>query len=110
VRAEWTASGQQQFSSGAPGGNSGIVGLELWAQLNKGDIDRGKLAAQEEVTPSYILRVLPLAFLAPSVVDAILEDKPIAALDGQALTAPGAVAMDWSIQHRRLLGAVEAGR
>jgi site-specific DNA recombinase len=81
-----------------------------WAQLKGGEIDRGTLAAQESVTPSYMSRVLPLAFLAPSVVDAILEGKTIAALDGKALTAPGAVAMDWTIQRRQMLGVAEVGR
>ena len=55
----------------------------------------------DEFTRSYMTRVVRLAFLAPAVVDAILEGKSIVILDGMALTAPSAVVMDWSVQRRK---------
>jgi hypothetical protein len=76
-----------------------------WLELRKGEIDITALAAREGVTPSYMTRVVRLAFLAPEVVDAVLVGRLRQGVDGAALTASGAVTVCWHAQRRAMLPA-----
>ncbi|MCK8458556.1 recombinase family protein [Sphingomonas faeni] len=76
-----------------------------WAQLRNGEIDIKRLAEQEGVNPSYVTRIVRLAFLAPEVVEAILAGRCRVAIDGTSLTATGAVPALWPDQVRMLLPA-----
>ena len=74
-----------------------------WRELKEGELDVAALAAREGVSPSWVTRVLRLAFLAPDVVDAILGGRQRAGVDGLALTGSGAIAPDWAAQRRAFL-------
>ena len=76
-----------------------------WSQLREGALDVGELAASEGVQPSYVTRVLRLAFLSPQVTQAILAGTVRAGVDGAALTRTGAVVPCWREQARSLLAA-----
>jgi hypothetical protein len=57
-----------------------LVGLLVqarrwWAVLRTGEINTTELAKREGLTPSYLTRVVRLAFLAPAVTDAILAGR-----------------------------------
>jgi site-specific DNA recombinase len=60
------------------------------------------LAATEGVTPSYLTRVLRLAFLDPAIIQMILDGSAPASLTTKRLTQPGAIAICWHEQRRRL--------
>ena len=62
-----------------------------------------ELAMQEGVNPSYVSRVARLAFLAPTVVEAILAGRLRAGLGSMTLLKPDAIPDDWSEQARRFL-------
>ena len=72
-----------------------------WSELRTGEIDFTTLARREGLTPSYITRVLRLAFLAPSVVEAMLAGSQPASINGAKLTAPNAIPASWSDQQAR---------
>ena len=61
------------------------------------------IAREEGVNDSYVTRVLRPAFLSPSVVQAIIDCRQPVWMDGAALCAPGAIALDWEVQKQRLL-------
>jgi DNA invertase Pin-like site-specific DNA recombinase len=81
-----------------------------WSMLAEGEVGITQLAATEGVTPSWMTRVVRLAFLAPELVDAILAGRQGAMIDGKALTGTDAIPMDW-IQQRALFltGSQTAG-
>ena len=60
---------------------------QWWSELAQGKIDVAKLARRDQVSPSYVTRVVRLAFLAPQVVEALLAGKLKANIDGVALLA-----------------------
>ena len=74
-----------------------------WQVLAQGQLTLTELAAREEVTNSYMVRVVRLAFLSPKVLDALLEGTLRAGIDAAALTAPGAIDPVWAKQEARLL-------
>ena len=76
-----------------------------WSELAQGAIDIASLARREQVTPSYLTRVVRLAFLGPNIVAAILEGQLRAPIDGTTLLATGAIDPDWREQARSLLPA-----
>ena len=80
-----------------------LKALRWWAQLRRGEVDVQNLAEREGVTPSYITRVVRLAFLAPEVVDALLAGHLRHTLDGSKLTAPAAIPAAWVSQRSLLL-------
>jgi hypothetical protein len=59
------------------------------------------LSAAEKINPSYVSRVLRLAFLSPKVVQAIMDGKQPAWLTMKDLLRPHS--NDWSEQERALL-------
>ena len=63
------------------------------------------LAASEEVTQSYVTRILRLAFLSPDVVKSIMTGRQPAWLDGGSLCSRDSISHDWDQQkHNLLLG------
>lgn len=74
-----------------------------WGALRGGDADVSALALREGVSRSYLTRVVRLAFLAPTVVEAILTGDTKAEVDGMLLTSTGGVDSDWAAQVKRLL-------
>lgn len=74
-----------------------------WTQLLDGELDVQNLAEREGVTPSYMTRVVRLAFLSPKVVDALLAGHFRHTIDGTKLTAPGAIHSVWADQQLSLL-------
>ena len=74
-----------------------IKARRWWAELAKGEVDIKTLAQTEGVTPSYMTRIVRLAFLAPEIVEAILSGRQAARMDGKRL-AEGEIAIDWKLQ------------
>lgn len=61
------------------------------------------IAEQEGVNHSYVTRVLGLASLSPDIVQAIIDCRQPAWVDGGAHCAPNAIRADWEQQKQRLL-------
>jgi hypothetical protein len=59
------------------------------------------LAAAEKINPSYVSRILRLAYLSPRVVEAILDGKHPARLTMKHLLEP--FPTDWKQQEKKLL-------
>lgn len=74
-----------------------------WARMVSGDMTREILAREANVEPSYVSRVIRLAFLSPKVVEAILSGQHPARLDAGRLLAPGFPA-GWREQELAFLG------
>lgn len=74
-----------------------------WDTLAKGQVNISTLAREAGVTPAYMTRVVRMAFLAPVIVEAILEGKQRSDAHGTALTATGAIPTPWLSQVSRLL-------
>ncbi|MCB2079967.1 MAG: recombinase family protein, partial [Novosphingobium sp.] len=98
--------------SGAPatGGTPDPVLVRLllrarhwWGILAQGELDPAALARREGVTSSYITRVVRLAFLAPAVLEAILEGRLRAGIDSAALLRAGTIDPDWNRQQQLLV-------
>jgi site-specific DNA recombinase len=62
------------------------------------------IADREGMTQRYVSRLLPLAFLAPEFVEAILQGRQPADLSAARLTNRIDLPLDWAEQ-RELLGA-----
>ena len=100
-------------SSGAPaaGAEPDLALIKLvarardwWAIIAAGAITPATLAQQEGVTVQWLLRVLRLAFLSPEVTEALVAGKLAAGVDGTALLAIDAIALDWAEQEKLLAG------
>ena len=67
------------------------------------DVDdlKKEIAARQQIPASEVSRQLPLAFLAPSIVTAILEGRQPVELTAKALKRVD-LPLDWSEQSRRL--------
>lgn len=74
-----------------------------WLILRDGEISVSELAVREGVTPSYVTRITRLAFLAPTVTEAILAGQQRACVTAASLTADGAVDPDWQSQIAAML-------
>ena len=61
------------------------------------------LAASEEVTQSYVTRILRLAFLSPDVVKSIMTGRQPAWLDSGSLCSRDTISLDWDQQKRNFL-------
>ena len=59
-------------------------------------------AQQEQMTGSYIARLIRLAWLAPDIVQAILHGRQPPALSVITLMQSGPLPMDWQAQRQRL--------
>ncbi len=71
-----------------------------WRELARGEVKIAELARREGVTPSWLSRVVRLAFLSPTLVEHILDGTGSAALLGSDLVRTGAVPLSWSEQGR----------
>ncbi|MCU6455264.1 recombinase family protein [Sphingomonas sp. A2-49] len=74
-----------------------------WAVLRTGTINTTELARREGVTPSYLTRVVRLAFLAPAVTEAILAGRQRVGVTAASLTLGDAIPADWQAQKALLL-------
>ena len=73
-----------------------------WKRLSDGQTTIAALAREEGINNSWISRVVRLNFLAPAIVEAILEGKQPAQLDGTTLTTGGELPVSWEEQARHL--------
>jgi len=64
--------------------------------------DLSELAVREQLTRSYVQAHLPLAFLAPSIVGAILEGRQPADLSLKQLMYRTDLAVGWTSQRQQL--------
>jgi hypothetical protein len=75
-----------------------------WQQLQQ---ERGltvtSIAEKENVTQSYVTRILRLAFLSPDVLKSIMTGKQPVWVDVGALSSGASIALDWDQQKRVLL-------
>lgn len=74
-----------------------------WKVLSEGNLDPTALAVREGVTPTYVIRVVRLAFLSPRVIEGILAGRLRAGIDRTALSKAEMISLDWNEQERRLL-------
>jgi hypothetical protein len=58
------------------------------------------IADREGITEGYVRRLIPLAFLAPGIVEAILEGQQAVDLTAARLTDERTVPLDWNDQQR----------
>lgn len=76
-----------------------------WAVLRAGELNTSELARREGVTPSYLTRVVRLAFLAPDVTDAILAGRQRLGITVGRLTLGEPLPADWHAQKALMLHA-----
>ena len=70
--------------------------------LRTSEVSIAKLARREGVDDRYISSVLPLAFLAPKIVEAIIQGRQPADLNATKLVRRIDLALDWHEQKRQL--------
>lgn len=73
-------------------------GNALWQRLQTENLNITKLAKLEAMTPSYLTRILRLAFLDPWIVEQIIAGRQPAMLDARKLTLSGELPMRWTDQ------------
>ena len=66
------------------------------------------IARQEKITHRYVGRLLPLAFLAPAIVEAIAEGRNCAELTAETLTRQVDLPLDWREQELALRSASDS--
>jgi site-specific DNA recombinase len=76
-----------------------------WRELRDGRIDITTLAAREQRSPSYVTRVVRLAFLAPNVVEAVLAGEQRSEVSATMLTLQHQLSANWAVQEAALLPA-----
>lgn len=87
--------------------NRPLLGLILqargyWAELRKCELNITELARREEVQDAYITRVLRLAFLSPTIIEAIIKGEQPAGLTSSKLMLGFELTSDWTIQQHLL--------
>jgi len=80
-----------------------IKARKWWSTLAEGELDISTLAIQEGVTASWMTRIVRLAFLAPDVVDAILDGRQRAHVEAKTLCQTDTVPASWEKQTEQLL-------
>ena len=81
-----------------------VQARQWWAKLATGETDIATISRTEGVNSSWVSRVVRLNFLAPQIVDAILDGTQPAALTATTLVSAD-LALDWSQQIETLLSA-----
>ena len=76
---------------------------QWWGILRSQPVDIKTLAVRENVSASWMTRVLRLVFLSPAVTEAILAGQQMAGVDSHRLLGCGAINPDWNLQERDLL-------
>jgi len=81
-----------------------IAQARLWyEQLASGKMESVRsIALREKVHETEISRALPLAFLAPAIVEAILQGRHPEELTVKKLRRSGGLPDDWASQHKLL--------
>ncbi len=74
-----------------------------WGELAKGEITVQVLADRENVSSSYITRVVRLAYLAPQVIEAMLTGSIRVGLNGVTALKPNAIPGSWEQQVAKFL-------
>jgi hypothetical protein len=74
-----------------------------WQMLKTEPIDITRLAEREGINPSYLTRILRLAFLAPDLTQAVLTGDRKLAITARQLTLSGAIPADWATQRRLVM-------
>lgn len=80
-----------------------VAARRWWSELRQGELDITRLAAREQLSPSYITRIVRLAFLAPDVTAAILRGDQRHGVDVRRLTLDAPLPPGWPEQRRLLL-------
>ena len=80
-----------------------LLARRWWRELRQGELTVPALAAREGCSRGYVTRLLPLAFLSPAVIRAILAGTQRAGVDVAALTLAEPLPALWSEQARALL-------
>ena len=80
-----------------------IKARRWWAELRGGELDITRLSARENVPAGYMTRVVRLAFLAPAVVDAILQSTVLPSVGYKTLIETDVVAGNWDEQVKAML-------
>lgn len=75
---------------------------EWWRQIAEDGSTPAAIATNEQITVSYVVRALRLAFLAPAVVEAVLDGTLRAEVDATALLQTDAIPLGWDAQARQL--------
>lgn len=74
-----------------------------WSRLiDEPGLTISEIARAEGVTPSWITRVIRLAFLDPAIVARIVDGKAPPHIDTKRLTQSDAIPLSWTEQRRRL--------
>jgi len=74
-----------------------------WQRMATGKLDVTGLAQQENVSTTYVVRVLRLAFLSPAVVEAVLDGRLRAGIDANALFDARAIRPEWDRQEKSIV-------
>lgn len=86
-----------------------VLARRWWSELRQGMTDITRLAERENVSATYLTRVVRLAFLSPEVTAAFLAGTQRAGVTGKTLTVKMPVAPDWRLQAATLLPEVSPG-
>ena len=74
-----------------------------WKRIAEGGINIAALAREENVNPSYVSRVVRLNFLAPALIEDILQGKQPASVSAQSLRLTD-LPVDWEAQREVFAG------
>jgi site-specific DNA recombinase len=74
-----------------------------WSELRQGEVNIKQLAAREQLSSSWVTRVVRLAFLSPEVVEAALTGGLRAGTDGTKLMLGEPMSPSWREQAATLL-------
>ena len=79
-----------------------ILRARDWASRILAGASPSRIAEQEQVTDGYVSQLLPLAFLAPSIVEEIVAGTHPAHLTADRLIWKTPISPDWRVQETAL--------
>lgn len=81
-----------------------IARAHAWSEalLSGSIISMAEIASRNNVSDSYVKKIMPLAFLAPNIVEAIMAGKQPAHVTTQMLIRQIDIPLDWQEQRRAL--------
>lgn len=81
-----------------------IARAHQWAEelLTGKSMSMTEIALRHQVSDSYVKKIMPLAFLAPDIIEAILSGKQPAHITTQMLIRQVGLPIDWNEQHQML--------
>jgi site-specific DNA recombinase len=78
-------------------------GYQWFAELAAGTaVSTRQIAAQEGVSESYVRHLVPLALLAPSIVESICAGRQGVCLSAERLKTQAGLPIEWAAQERLL--------